>query len=60
MKEEKTFIEKAKDFICNHKKEFIISAGIIFSYRLGFKRGYRLSMDTFDHLINKSCELINF
>ena len=43
-KKGKNEMEKAKDWITNHSKEIFVAIGVIASYQLGFKRGFRKGM----------------
>ena len=43
-KKGKNEMEKAKDWIINHSKEIFVTIGVIASYQIGFKRGFRQGM----------------
>ena len=53
IKKGKMEMEKAKDFVVEHKKEILCAAGLIFVYNLGFKRGYRTAENAVTYFVNE-------
>ena len=51
-------MEKAKQFIKDHKKELIISGGLIFAYKLGFYRGCKATDKAVTAFVNKLIEIV--
>lgn len=44
-------MEKIKEFFEKHQKEIIIGFGLIASYQIGYKRGFKLGIKFEDTLI---------
>lgn len=48
-----------KEFCIEHKKEIVITAAIIFAYRLGFNRGYETADNAMKSLIKEAYNTIH-
>lgn len=49
-------MEKIKAFVMEHKKEILVTAGIIFVYRVGFKHGCRATDKAVSHLFEEAAK----
>ena len=55
-KKGKSEMEKAKNWVMEHKKELAVTAGLIFAYHLGFKNGCQTTDKAVSNLFKEAAK----
>ena len=57
-KKGKEKMDKVKNFVVEHKNEIILASVALFSYKIGFKRGFDSAQNAITHLCNEAAKVM--